>query len=472
MNQNNNFSAQAEVHNNYGVRLFKENKYAEARQQYEKAIQLKPDYLQAYFNLGLLFVAETQLERAIVQFNHALALNPQSVEAHWQLAFIYWQCNDLEKVQLHYQKLFELTPRSTELLNNMGALALKKNQLEVAIDYFKQALEIDPKHKEARNNLAVSLLEKNDFNEAIWHYSLYLNLEPNDKIALYNRAQALMLTGQLSKAIEDLKKILVLDTNHIEAYCNLAAIYLKLEDRNTALINYQEVLNRQKAHPIASYMQSALTQQAIPTTPPIEYIKNLFDNYAFQFDIHLKEVLHYKTPELLKQQVIPYLKHKNYNVLDLGCGTGLSGVPFSEIAKKLTGIDVSSKMLAQAKSKNCYDELIEKDILTGLSELNEAYDLILAIDTLVYFGELDTLFSKISSHMQENGLFAFSIELSNKPGIDYKLQTTGRYQHTNEYIKKLAKKNKLKCLKSLSVDGRYQNNKFVKNGLFLLTKKM
>ncbi|MES2141818.1 MAG: tetratricopeptide repeat protein [Pseudomonadota bacterium] len=470
MNQNNTIYAQAEVHNNYGVRLFKENKYAEARQHYEQAIQLKPDYLQAYFNLGLLFIAETQLEKAIIQFNHVLVLNPQSAETHWQLAFIYWQCNDLEKVQLHYQKLFELNPRSTVLLNNMGALALRNNQLDAAVDYFEQALAIEPKHKEARNNLAVSLLEKNKFKESIWHYSLYLNLEPNDKIALYNRAQGLMLTGQLNKATEDLKEILLLDADHIDAYCNLAAIYLKLDDKNAALINYQEILNRQKGHPIASYMRSALTQQSIPSAPPIEYIKNLFDNYAFQFDIHLKEVLHYKTPELLQKYITPYLKNKKYKVLDLGCGTGLSGIPFSEIAEKLTGIDVSCKMLAQAKIKNCYDELIENDILNGLTAINEDYNLVLCVDTLVYFGELDELFSKIISHMETKGLLAFSIELADEPVTDYQLQATGRYQHTDIYIKKLAKKNNLKCLKQLIVDGRYQKNAFVKTGLFVLKK--
>lgn len=468
MTHTENIFAQAEAHNNYAVQLLKKNKYVEARQHYEKAIHLKPDYQQAHFNLGLLFLTQTQIDAAIRQFKNVLALNPNSIEAHWQLAFIYWRSNDLEKVQLHYQKIFKLNPHSAELLNNLGALALKENKLTVAINYFEQALAIEPKHKEARNNLAISLLEKNKLKESIWHYSLYLNLEPNDKTALYNRAQGLMLTGQLNKAIEDLKKILELDVDYIDAYCNLAAIYLKLEDKNTALFNYQEILKRQTEHPIASYMYSALTQQSIPAASPIEYVKNLFDNYAFQFDTHLKEILHYKTPELLREQIRPYLKYKKYKVLDLGCGTGLSGVPFFEMAENLTGMDVSRKMLAQAETKNCYDQLIEADILKGLTKLNEQYDLIICVDTLVYFGELDELFSKIAIHLKNSGLFAFSIELADKSTTPYQLQTTGRYQHIDVYIKKLAKQNNLKCLKQTTVVGRYQKNESVKMGLFVL----
>ncbi len=460
----------AEAHNNCGTLFFKQKKYAEAQQHYAQAIHLKPDYLEAHFNLGLLFLAQTEKEAAILQFNQVLMLDPHSIQAHWHLATIYWQQNNLEKVATHYQTLFELIPHSAELLNNLGALALKQNQLETAIDYFKQALVIEPKHKACRNNLAASLLQKNEFKESIWHYCLYLNLEPQDKEALYNRAQGLMLTGQLNEAMQDLKKILELDDTAIDTRCNLAAIYLKLDDKDAAIKSYEEVLNQQKKHPIASYMLSALKQRSIPSSPPLEYVKNLFDNYAFQFDSHLQEVLQYKTPKLLHEQISPFLKVKKYKILDLGCGTGLSSEPFIEIAETLTGIDISKKMLIHAKAKNYYDELIENDILSGLTELKKAYDLILCIDTLVYFGELDELFSKIVSHLEPNGLFSFSIELANKSVISYHLQT-GRYQHTCTYIEKIAAKNRLKCLKQVIVDGRYQKNEFVKTALFVLKKE-
>jgi predicted TPR repeat methyltransferase len=460
----------AEAYNNYGALLFKQNQIVQARQHYEQAIQLKPDYLEAHFNLGLLFVAQAEKQAAITQFTRVLALEPSAIAAHWQLAAIYWQDNELEKVTAHYQMLLQLTPHSVELLNNLGACALKQNQLEKAIEYFTRALSIEPQHKNARNNLAASLLQKNLLKEAIWHYSLYLTLEPNDKEALYNRANSFMLIGQLHKALHDLKKVVEIDEKHIDAYCNLAAIYLKLNDTEIAIKTYQHVLLLQKAHPIASYMLSTLTQQSIPPIPPLDYIKNLFDNYAFQFDSHLKEVLHYKTPELLRKQITPYLQEKKYKVLDLGCGTGLSGVPFADIAVKLTGIDVSRNMLAQAHAKHCYDELIENDILHGLSDLLEDYDLILAMDTLVYFGELNELFSKIVSCLKPTGLFAFSIELADKSVSTYCLQTSGRYQHTCAYIEKLAEKNHFNCLKQSVVDGRYQANKSVKTGLFVLQK--
>ena len=462
----------AEVHNNLASLFYKQNQLKAARQHYIQAIDIKTDYLEAHFNLGLVFLAQQEKNAAITQFKNVINLHPNSIQGHWQLANIYWQNQDLEKVHYHYQKIFDLDPNSVELLNNFGALMLKKEQINVAIDYFKRALIIDPKHKTARNNLATILLQNNQLKEAIWHYSLYLNLDPLNIEALFNRAHSLMLIGNLHEAKYDLKKILTIDDTQIDTHCNLAAIYLKLNNPVTALIHYQTILNLNNKHSIANYMISALTRQSLPETAPLDYIKNLFDNYAYQFDEHLQNVLLYKTPELLRKQLNPFLEKKKYNLLDLGCGTGLSGRCFVDISKKITGIDISRNMLNKAKEKACYDILIENDILNSLAESKENFDLILCIDTLVYFGKLSEFFTKALHCLTTNGLLAISIELSEQSFSSYTLQANGRYQHAEIYVRELAKKNQLTLLNYKNVVGRQQENKAIQTGLFIFQKKI
>jgi arginine deiminase len=87
-----------------------------------------------------------------------------------------------------------------------------------------------------------------------------------------------MLTGQLHEALDDLKNILTVDNQQIDTHCNLAAIYLKLNNKTAALAHYQIILTLKADHSIASYMISALTQQSTPDSAPVEYIKNLFPN--------------------------------------------------------------------------------------------------------------------------------------------------------------------------------------------------
>lgn len=462
----------AEVHNNLASLFYKQNQLNAARQHYIQAIDIKTDYLEAHFNLGLVFLAQQEKNAAITQFKNVINLHPNSIQGHWQLANIYWQNQDLEKVHYHYQKILDLDPNSVELLNNFGALMLRKEQINVAIDYFKRALTIDPTHKTSRNNLAAILLQSNQLKEAIWHYSLYLNLDPLNIEALFNRAHGLMLIGNLHEAKYDLKKILTIDDTQIDTHCNLAAIYLKLNNPVTALTHYRTILNLNNKHSIANYMTSALTRQSLPETAPLDYIKNLFDNYAFQFDEHLQNILFYKTPELLRKQLNPFLEKKKYNLLDLGCGTGLSGQCFIDISKKITGIDISRNMLNKAKEKACYDILIENDILNSLTELKENFDLILCIDTLVYFGNLSEFFTKTLHCLTVNGLLAISIELSEQSFSSYILQANGRYQHAEIYIRELAKKNQLILLNYKNVVGRQQENKAIQTGLFIFQKKI
>ena len=72
--------------------------------------------------------------------------------------------------------------------------------------------------------------------------------------------------------------------------------------------------------------------------------------------------------------------------------------------------------------------------------------------------------------MQVNGLLAFSVELANEAATSYLLQTNGRYQHAETYIKELAEKKPLKLLRYASVIGRQQDNEAIQTGLFIFKK--
>ena len=80
---------------------------------------------------------------------------------------------------------------------------------------------------------------------------------------------------------------------------------------------------------------------------------------------------------------------KSLDVLDAGCGTGLCGPLVAPYARRLTGVDLSAGMLAQAKEKNVYDALMKGELTEYLRDSREAFDLIVSADTLVYFGGLE-----------------------------------------------------------------------------------
>ena len=92
------------------------------------------------------------------------------------------------------------------------------------------------------------------------------------------------------------------------------------------------------------------------TTPPENYVKDLFDNYSNNFEKSLVNNLKYSAPKLIAKTL---LEIKNLgNVIDMGCGTGLIGKEIKQYCNNLIGVDISQKMLDLANKKNIYDELI------------------------------------------------------------------------------------------------------------------
>src|SRR5262249_40408426 len=121
---------------------------------------------------------------------------------------------------------------------------------------------------------------------------------------------------------------------------------------------------------------------------------------------------------------------------DLGCGTGLAGSPLRPFSDWIVGVDLSSGMLVQARTKGVYDRLIEKEILAflaGEAEIGGHYHLVLAAHGFLYFNSPSPVFSAVARVMDSSGLLAFSVE-THENG-DVILRDTLRYAHSEAHVR-------------------------------------
>ena len=129
---------------------------------------------------------------------------------------------------------------------------------------------------------------------------------------------------------------------------------------------------------------------------------------------------------------------KCLDVLDAGCGTGLCGPLVAPYARRLTGVDLSAGMLAQAREKHVYDELVQAELTEYLRHCLDAFDIIVSADTLAYFGVLDEVVAAAASALRVGGLLVFTLErLADESGADFRLELHGRYTHTRRYVERL-----------------------------------
>jgi Tfp pilus assembly protein PilF len=167
------------AHSNLGLALFQRHRVAEATEQLEQALWLKPDYADAHYNLGVVFESQGRRREAIEQYEQALQINPDYPAAHNNLANALAQEGKLEDAVRHYEEALRLKPDFANAHNNLGALLVRLGKPEDGIRHYQEALRLDPNYANAHYNLGAALEGEGRITEAIEQYQQALKLRPD-----------------------------------------------------------------------------------------------------------------------------------------------------------------------------------------------------------------------------------------------------------------------------------------------------
>jgi predicted TPR repeat methyltransferase len=93
-------------------------------------------------------------------------------------------------------------------------------------------------------------------------------------------------------------------------------------------------------------------------------------------------------------------------------------------------------MLARARERGCYDELVPDELVRYLGAHPGAFDAIVSADTLNYFGNLAPVFAAAARALRRGGRFAFTLEVDRgDPAAGFALHRHGRYGHREDYVR-------------------------------------
>ncbi|MES2937012.1 MAG: methyltransferase domain-containing protein [Pseudomonadota bacterium] len=172
-------------------------------------------------------------------------------------------------------------------------------------------------------------------------------------------------------------------------------------------------------------------------------MESLFDGYAAQFDTHLVHALRYDAPRILAGRLAG-LGRRFTRALDLGCGTGLCGPLLRPFTDAVDGVDLSARMLEQARRTGAYDALLQADVAAHLARATQRYDLVVAADVFIYVGALDAVFEGVARCMPA-GVFCFTVEAAGEDE-GMVLRPSLRYAHSRGYLRVLAQRHGLREL--------------------------
>ena len=357
-------------------------------------------------------------------------------------------------------------PDNEIIYNISGACYASLGQLDIAVKRYEKAIAMKPDYAEAHNNLGVTLQELGQLDAAVKSYEMALTIKPEYAEAHNNLGNAFKELDQLDEAVKCYEKALAIKPDYAEAHNNLGNTLKRLGQLDAAVKSYKQALAIKPDYAVPQHMLNALTGHT-STEPPKEYVKNLFDDYAERFDDSLIKQLGYKLPFLMKELILKLdpPRNKFKKVIDLGCGTGLTGKELRDISNNLTGIDISRNMVAKTRELDLYDRLIVGDIVDILNSSKEKYDLFIALDVFIYIGELTKMFKAVRQCCNKNALFIFSIETQEKNG--YSLLKSARYSHSDDYILKSASDG-FKVIESQEVRLRKEKEGWIEGKIFIL----
>lgn len=367
------------------------NRPSEAIAYYTKSLQIRGAASATFANLGAAYHATGELQLAFASYQQALQLQPDNALVYLKLAFFYddFAKKDWVNASIHAEKCYR---------------------------YYLQ--QVDSQDTAVLVRLGNLLVRDLQADQACDVFDAAIKVDPKLESAWFNKAHAQLQVYDYEGAKKSLEQTLIVNNKNLAAKHMLAA----LDDRSATMINCADE----------------------------EYVKELFDNYANDYDDHGKKLL-YAAPRIIRQELgnlykVEYAKegkptemslttpvaevadacvhdghdhshnhghglgvdgscssytsfvNQTLDVLDLGCGTGQVGAWLKDYARSLVGVDLSRAMLEAAKRKGLYTSLYNGRLETYLAEAqknSEQYDLVVAADVFAYLGDVQDVIQQV-----------------------------------------------------------------------------
>lgn len=391
------------------VEALRHDRIAQAEEKLIAILDGEPTQPDALHFLGIVRHAQQRSDEGIALICRSLELQPTQPGAWNNLGNVLVECQRLDAAAEAYERSVGAAEESGEKAqaadawNNLGTLRRKRHDPQAAEAACREALRLKPEFGDAWYNLSLALLAQKRIHEGLIANGRAITLWPR----------------------------------HLQGRDQVIRALLLLGERDQAAALYREWLAEEPDNPVVQHQLAACLGEAAPARASDAYVETVFDSFAKSFDAKL-ESLNYRAPELVAEalaQVLP-APSRQFDIVDLGCGTGLAGLLVRPWARRLAGCDLSVGMLRKARSRDVYDVLHKAELVHYLSTQPGAFDVAVCVDTLCYFGALDECFAAAAVAMRPQGWLVLTVEaLAETDDAPTRLNPNGRYAHSAAHLR-------------------------------------
>ncbi|MCU0569808.1 MAG: tetratricopeptide repeat protein [Oculatellaceae cyanobacterium Prado106] len=331
-----------------GNSLMAVGKVEEAIVCYQRAIELRPEMLEAHYDLGVAFNQLQQWPLAEAAFLQALQINPNHAPSHYGLGKLAEQQEQFPKALAAYGQAAQLDPESANIHYSLSGILIQLKDWQAALPVCQRAVELVPDQSWGHHNLGYVYLHNQQFAAAAESLQRAIALNPDFSWSHYHLGDACTKLERWEEAIAAYRRMIQLDAEFPWSYHNLVDLLLRLNRWDEAIATSTLLLSQGQRHPwIFSQLGRALVQKGDMHRAAACIQKACMlrgwvqcEQKGYQFT---QDWFSHNIP-ILEQYLRPYIRQPNLQFLEIGSYQGMSTCWFldqilSHETARLTCID-------------------------------------------------------------------------------------------------------------------------------------
>jgi len=249
------------------------NDFSQAKELYQKLMQLIPNDTQVLTNLGTIEIQLGNIKEGIKLIKDSIKILPNQSHALSNLANALLEIGQPKDALNFYKKAITINSKQDFLYYNQGRAYSALKLYKEAIESYSAAINLNDHSSLAFNNRGILFHQLKNFDRAMEDFNTVINLQPHFAEGFYNRGRLKNDLSHIENAIDDYTHAIKLKSDYAEAFNNRGILFHQLKNFDRAMEDFNTVINLQPHFAEGFYNRGRLKND-------LSHIENAIDDYT------------------------------------------------------------------------------------------------------------------------------------------------------------------------------------------------